>query len=68
MTRTLLVRGHQIVVGKFPLRILVEVLHVRMRWCIVEVKVILLHILPVITLTVRQSEQPFFEDGILAIP
>ena len=56
VARPLPVRGHQFVVGKCPLRIFVEVLHVRVGRRAVEVEVILLHILPVIAFTVRQSE------------
>ena len=50
------------------LRILVEVLHVRMGRRTVEVEVILLDILAMIALAVGQPEQAFLEDRILAIP
>src|SRR5262249_26527712 len=62
------VRFYQVSIGKFPLRILVEVLHVGVRGGAVDVEVILLHIFAVIALTIRQTEQALFEDGIAAIP
>jgi len=50
------------------LRILVEILHVRMGWRAVEVEVVFLDVLAVITLAVAQSEQPFLEDRIAPVP
>src|SRR6516164_2396197 len=50
------------------LRILVEVLHIRVGWRAVEVEVILLDILAVITLAVAQPEQPFLEDRVAPVP
>ena len=50
------------------LRILVEILHVRVSWRAVEVEVILLDVLAVIPLAVAQSEQPFLEDRIAPVP
>src|SRR5215475_8110478 len=50
------------------LRILVEVLHVRVRWRAIEVEVVLLDVLAMITFAVGKSEQTFLQDRILAIP
>ena len=50
------------------LRILVEVLHVRMRRRAVEVEVVFLDVLAVIALAVGQAEQAFLEDRVLSIP
>ena len=62
------VRLYQIGIGIRRLRILVEVLHIRVCGRAVEVEVILLHILSVITFAVGQSEQPLLENWIFAIP
>ena len=58
----------QVVVGVGRLRILVEVLHIRMGRRAVEVEVILLDILAMVGFAVGQPEQAFLEDRILAIP
>ena len=58
----------EIGVGERRLRILVKVLHVRMRRSAVEIEVVLLDILAVIALAVGQSEQAFLEDRVLAVP
>ena len=50
------------------LRVLVEVLHVRVRRRAVEVEVVLLDVLAVIPLAVGQAEQPLLEDRILPVP
>ena len=55
-------------VGVLSLRILVEVLHVRVGWRAVEVEVVLLDVLAVIALAVVQAEQALLEDGILPVP
>ena len=62
------VRLHQVGVGKGRLRVLVEVLHVRVGRRAVEVEVVLLHILAVVALAVGQSEEPFLENRVLAVP
>ena len=62
------VRLHQVGVGKRRLRILVEILHVRVRRRAVEVEVVLLHVLAVVALAVGQSEEPLLEDRILPVP
>ena len=51
-----------------PLRVLVEVLHVRVRGRAVDVEVVLLHILAMIAFGVGQSEQALLQDGILLVP
>src|SRR5262245_57882375 len=55
-------------VRKLRLRILVERLHVRVRWGRIEIEVGLLHILAMITLGIRQAEQPLFQDGVAPVP
>ena len=55
-------------VGKLALRILVEVLHVRVRRRVVEVEVVLLDVLAVVALVRRQAEEPFLEDRVAAVP
>ena len=59
---------HEPTVGEFPLRVLVEELHVRVRRRIVEVEVIFLDVLAVIALRRRQAEEAFLEDRVLAVP
>ena len=58
----------EIGVRKGRLRILVEVLHVRMGRRAVEVEVVLLDVLAVIAFAVGQAEQAFLEDRVLAVP
>src|SRR5215467_13718196 len=67
-SRAALVGRHQIVVGVSALRILVEVLHVRMGWGAVEVEVVLLDVLAVVSLTVGEAEETLLENGIFFIP
>ena len=50
------------------LRVLVEILHVRVRRRAVEVEVVLLDVLAVVALAVGQAEQPLLEDRVLAVP
>ncbi len=59
---------HKLVVRKGPLRILVEHLEIRMRRGRVEVVIQFLHVFAVIALRIRQAEQPFLENRILAVP
>ena len=63
-----LVRLDQIAVGIFRLRILVQVLHVRVRRRAVEIEVIFFDVFAVVGLAVRQPEHTFFEDGVFAVP
>ena len=58
----------QVVVRVGGLRILVEVLHVRVGRRAVEVEVVLLDVLAVIALAVGQAEEPLLEDRVLAVP
>jgi len=53
----------QLPVGVLPLRVLVEVLHVRVRRRVVEVEVILLDVLAVVRLAGHQAEEALFQDG-----
>jgi hypothetical protein len=59
---------HQVVVGKRALRILVQVLHVRVAGHVVEVEVILLPVLAVIPLRAGQAEHALLDDRVLPIP
>ena len=68
VTTATLVRLDQIVVGVLRLWILVQVFHVRVCGCAVEIKVVLLNILTVVALAVCQTEHPFFKDGVLTVP
>ena len=56
------------IVGEFPLRIFVKHLEIRMRRRCVEVVIKLLNVFAVISLTVRESEKPLFQNRILPIP
>ena len=55
-------------VGKFPLRILVEHLEIRVRGRGVEVVIKFLHVLAVIALGVGEAKKSFLENRVLAIP
>src|SRR5215510_10214426 len=58
----------EVVVWKYPLRILIQVFHVRVSRGAIEVKVVFLDIFTVVALAVCESEQAFFEDGISTVP
>ena len=58
----------QVGVGERRLRVLVEVLHVRVGRRAVEVEVVLLDVLAVIALAVGQAEEALLEDRVLAVP
>ena len=60
--------AHEIVVGERRLRVLVELLHVRVGRRRVEVEVVLLDVLAVVALAVGQPEQPLLEDRVAAVP
>jgi hypothetical protein len=62
------VRFDQIPVRVLPLRVLVEVLHVRVRRRAVEVEVILLDVLAMVRFAVGESEQAFFQNRIPLVP
>src|SRR5262245_66322426 len=50
------------------MRVLVEVLQIGMGRRRIEIEVVLLDVLAVVALAVRQAEEPFLEDRILAVP
>ena len=58
----------EVAVRKLPLRILVQILHVRVRRRAVDVKVVLLDVLAMIALAVGEAEQALFEDRIPLVP
>src|SRR5207249_6973177 len=62
------VRVHQIAVRERGLRVLVEVLHVRVRRRRVEVEVVLLDVLAVVALAAGQPEQALLEDRVAPVP
>src|ERR1035437_9999520 len=59
---------HEARVGEFCLRILVERLHVGVCRCRIEVEVALLHVFAMVALLIGETEEPFFQDWILAVP
>ncbi len=58
----------QLPVRVFRVRVLVQVLHVRVRRRRVEVEPVLLDVLAVVALGVRQAEGPLLEDRVLPVP
>ena len=62
------VRLHQVGVGKGRLRVLVEVLHVRVGRRAVEVEVVFLDVLAVVPFAVGQAEEPFLQERVLPVP
>ena len=62
------IRLDQVAVRVGRLRVLVEILHVRVGRGAVEIKVVLLDVLAVVAFAVGQSEQPLLENRILAVP
>jgi hypothetical protein len=62
------IRLHEIPVRELPLRILVEVLHVRVRGGRVEVEIVLLDVLAVIPLAVGEPEESLLQDGVALVP
>ena len=62
------VRLDQVTVGKLPLRVLVQILHVGVRGGAVDVEIVLLHILAMVRLAVGESEQAFLQDGVPLVP
>src|SRR5512139_322272 len=55
-------------VGKSSLGIFVQVLHVRMGWSTIKIKIILLDILPVVALRISQAKHSFLQNGIFPVP
>ena len=62
------VRFDQVPVRILPLRVLVEILHVRVRGRAVEVEVVLLDILAMVPLAVGEPEQALFQDRVPLVP
>ena len=62
------VHRHQVVVGEFGLRVLVEVALVAVRRQVVDVEVVLLDVLTMVALGVGQAEQPFLQDRVPLVP
>jgi hypothetical protein len=62
------VRFDQVPVAILPLRVLVEILHVRVGWRAVEVEVVLLDILAMVRLTVGEFEQALLQDRVPLVP
>src|SRR5262249_51557312 len=58
----------EIGIGIGLLRILVEILHVRVRRSTVEVEVVLFYVLAVVALAVGESEQPLLQDRVFPVP
>ncbi len=58
----------QVRVGIRALRILVQILHVRVAGDVVEVEVVLLDVLAVIAFVAGQAEHPLLEDRVGAVP
>ena len=50
------------------MRILVQILHVGVRRCAIEIEVVFLDVLAVIPLIAGQPEQPLLQDGITFVP
>src|SRR4030095_366 len=59
---------NEVPVGILALRVLVEVLHVRVRRRAVEVKVVLLDVLTVIRLAVGEPKQALLQDRVALVP
>ena len=62
------VRLDQVAVGKLPLRVLVQILHVGVRGSAVDVEVVLLHVLPMVRLAVGEPEQALLQDRVALVP
>ena len=58
----------QVPVGILPLRVLVEILHVRVGGRAVDVEVVLLDVLAVVRLAVGEPEQALFQDRVPLVP
>ena len=58
----------QIAVGIFRLRILVQILHVRVCRRAVEIEIVFFDIFAMVCLAVRQAKHAFFEDGVFPVP
>jgi hypothetical protein len=63
-----LVATDDLIVRVCRLRVLVQVLHVRVGRRGIEIEVVFLHVLAVVCLAVGEAEQTFLEDRILPVP
>ena len=63
-----LVGDDDVLVGIGPLRVLIQVLHVRVRGRAVQVEVIFLDVLAVVAFRIDESEEALFQDGIFPVP
>ena len=68
LPRPALVSFHQVPVREFPLRVFVEILHIRVRRRCVDVEVALLDVLAVVPLAVGDPEETLLEDGVALVP
>ena len=68
LARALRVLLEQLCVRKFVLRVLVQILHVRVRWRAIDVEVVLLHIFAVVALAVGEAEQALLQDRVTFVP
>src|SRR5262249_17414134 len=55
-------------VGELHLWILVQILHVGVRWRRIEVEVVFLDVFAVVALVAGQTEDSFFQNGIALVP
>ena len=68
LPRALPVRFDKVTVGIRSLRILVEVFHIRVGGCAVDVEVVLLDVLTVVPLAVGEPKQSLFENRVPLVP
>ena len=68
LPRPFRVRLDEVPVGKLALRVLVQVLHVRVRRRAVEVEVVLLHVLAVVALAVGEAVEALLQDRVALVP
>src|SRR2546430_3744047 len=59
---------HQPAVRKFGLRILIQILHVAVRWCGIEIEIIFFDVFSVIAFVAGEAKNTFFEDWVAAVP
>jgi hypothetical protein len=62
------VLAHELLIGIRSLRILVEELHIRMRWSGVQVVIELFDVFTVVTLVAGDTKKALFEDRIFTVP
>jgi hypothetical protein len=59
---------HEIEIWVSFLRVLVQILHVGMRRCAVEIEVVLLDVLAVVALAVGETEEALLQNRIATVP